>query len=349
MDIKRKVALAAATIVVALGSGYVLQSTSRVGPKRVALAQKPVAITPLAAGVGSAAPRPTVVTAATSPERRTLPGTEPEAEALKLPDTAFAPQIAPPAAPARTAEKQDEFDTAPTDATDMMLSGDSINCPISLNLTAAPKAMIDVTLLAPCNAGQRVVMRHGGLAVTGQTTLSGALFAVLPAMDEDAVVSILFPDGSEASEDINLPDLPIYRRIAVQWQDKDSFELHAFEDGAEFGASGHVSASNPHSRIAGIPSKNGFMTLLGDDSVSFPMMAAVYTYPIDFSVPVDISVEATVTAATCDRELLGELLLSEGGSHASTDLTLATPDCGAIGDVLVLNNPLPDLKLATAN
>ena len=56
-----------------------------------------------------------------------------------------------------------------------------------------------------------------------------------------------------------------------------------------------------------------------------------------------------MSEATCDRELLGELLISEGGTHAATDLTLATPECDAIGDVLVLNNLLPDLKLATAN
>jgi hypothetical protein len=75
----------------------------------------------------------------------------------------------------------------------------------------------------------------------------------------------------------------------------------------------------------------------------------VYTFPLDPAAPVDLAIEASVTAATCDRELLGEVLLSEGGALTKTDLTMATPTCDAIGDVLVLNNPLPDLKLAAVN
>lgn len=363
MDLKRKVALSAVTIVIALGSGYALQSTTAANPKRVALVQKPVAITPLAAGLGPAATRPATTSPATTspavtaalvlPEKPPRPDLLPDDNTPDLPATVFAPKRpeAPATAktPAAAAALPDGAAPKAFGAAEVMLSGDSTNCPKSLSLTAAPKAMIDVTLLAPCSAGERVVLRHGGLAVTGQTSLSGALFVTLPAMDEEATVTILFPDGTEAAQDISLPDLPIYRRIAVQWQDKDRFQLHAFEDGAAFGSSGHISATDPHNLFVGIPSTNGFMTLLGDDKVAFPMLAEVYTYPIDFAVPVNISVEVAVTGATCSRELLGELLLSEGGNHLSTDLTLTTPDCAAIGDVLVLNNPLPDLKLATAN
>lgn len=47
--------------------------------------------------------------------------------------------------------------------------------------------------------------------------------------------------------------------------------------------------------------------------------------------------------------MLGELLFRDRGFLAKTDLTMAPPTCDALGDVLVLNNPLPGLKLAAAN
>lgn len=334
MDVKRKVAMAAATVALALGVGQLLQYGFGNDTGRTARAERPVAITPLAAGLGNTPAMPTARAATARAPLLSEAALIPVVPKTGAPEAAFSTTATPGTA------------TAPLTRA---LSGDSTNCPVSLDLKAAPKAMIDVTLLAPCAAGERIVLRHGGLAITGKTSLTGALFVSLPAMEEDSSVSVLMPDGKEVVEDINLPDLPIYRRIAVQWLDKDNFQLHAFEDGAVYGGKGHISAADPGSSMAGIPSKSGYMTLLGDNSVALPMLAEVYTYPIDFSVPVEISIEVDVSEATCDRELLGELLISEGGTHAATDLTLATPECDAIGDVLVLNNLLPDLKLATAN
>jgi hypothetical protein len=359
MDLKRKIAMVSAILSVAFGAGYILQNGMGGKPQRSASAERPVAITPLAAGLGTAS-IPTALPQAEPkgpelPEAAFLPSV-PEA----APETAALPNV-PEAAPETAAlpnvpEAEPETAALPAlpedpygDASQVTLSGDTTNCPISLDLTAAPKAMIEVTLLAPCRASERFVLRHSGLAVTGHTSLTGAFFTSLPALEEDAIVSILFGDQMEVAAELNLPDLPIYRRIGVQWQAQDNFQLHAFEDGGVYGGEGHISATDPGSRLAGVPSKTGFMTLLGDDSVDLPLLAEIYTFPIDSNIPVDISIEVSVTSKTCNRELLGELLLSEGGARVVTDLSLATPDCSAIGDVLVLNNPLPDLKLAAAN
>jgi hypothetical protein len=76
------------------------------------------------------------------------------------------------------------------------------------------------------------------------------------------------------------------------------------------------------------------------------MLAEVYTYPLNPDLTVDMTVEVVLTPETCNRDLLGELVLSLSGDAIATDLTLATPGCEAIGDVLVLNNPHQDLKLA---
>jgi hypothetical protein len=79
------------------------------------------------------------------------------------------------------------------------------------------------------------------------------------------------------------------------------------------------------------------------------MLAEVYTFPKSAEVPVQVVIEATVTEATCNRDLLGETLASVAGKVSVTDLTVAMPGCDAVGDYLVLNNLLPEMNIATAN
>ena len=86
--------------------------------------------------------------------------------------------------------------------------------------------------------------------------------------------------------------------------------------------------------------------MLGDDSVDLPMLAEVYTWPTDPAIDVALQIEAEVTADSCGREMLGELLLSQRGVVEVTDLSMAMPECDGVGDVLVLNNPVADMKLA---
>ena len=76
------------------------------------------------------------------------------------------------------------------------------------------------------------------------------------------------------------------------------------------------------------------------------MLAQVYTWPADVTVPSEVVIEAAVTDLTCGRELLGETVASVTGTVTITDLTLATPDCDAVGDILVLKNLAPALKIA---
>jgi hypothetical protein len=67
---------------------------------------------------------------------------------------------------------------------------------------------------------------------------------------------------------------------------------------------------------------------------------------MDPSAQADVVVEAAVTGATCGRDLTGKTLMSERGSAFAADLTLAMPDCGGIGDFLVLKNLATDMKIA---
>lgn len=331
MDMKRRVAMAAATLAVALGAGHLIQNGPGEAPEQVAAREIPQAITPLAAGL--------------EPDLGVSPIVDP---APPLPDVAFSPSL-PTAEVIEPVPVIAETVLPESAVPELAQSAETMACPVLLEVSAGAQATLTLTLTAPCRMSQRVVIRHGGLAVTALTSATGTLIASLPGLDGAGEVSVYFNDGDTATGADALPDLTDYRRLAVQWIADDQFQLHAFENGAAFGEAGHVSAANPKRHLPNVPMTGGYLSLLGDSTATLPMLAEVYTFPMDVTKAVDLTIEAEVTKATCNRELLGEVLLSERGGVTKTDLTMAMPVCDAIGDVLVLNNPLPDLKLAAAN
>lgn len=207
-------------------------------------------------------------------------------------------------------------------------------CATSLEVFAEEGAMLGVTLLAPCQANARVVLRHGGMAVSMQTLATGSLFATLPALESAGVVEVRFDDGTALDAAAAVPELAGLRRFAVQWQDADRFALNGFQGNADYGDAGHRTAAN------------GGVLALGDPATRKALLAEVYTFPDPEAARV--SIEAEVSDATCGRELLGETLFSAGGAVRGSELTLAMPECDSLGGFVVLNNPLPDMTLAAA-
>jgi hypothetical protein len=265
-----------------------------------------------------------------------------------------APEAAPkaavetaPAVPQKPAVA--EATTAPAPKAEMPAQAAAEACPVTLDLSATDNAVIAITLVAPCHVNERVVLKHAGLTITAKTTLTGALFTDLPALEQDAKVEVMFKDATLVAADVAVPELASLRRFAVQWQQDDAFQLHAFEDGSDFDGPGDVSQSTPHRPIAGVPPKGGFLTLLGDETTDLPMLAQVYTYPKDTKAKPEIVLEAAVTEATCGRELLGQTLQTSADAVKISDISLAMPDCDAVGDYLVLKNLVPDMTIADAH
>jgi hypothetical protein len=203
--------------------------------------------------------------------------------------------------------------------------------------------MISVTLTAPCRAGERVVLRHAGLAVAEMLPADGKLVLDLPALNEKGEISVLFPDAEIARSAIAVPEALTVKRFGVQWMADDAFQLHVLEAGADYNQPGHVWADAP------VSANGGYLMALGNPTLDLPMMAAVYTWPANAAIPADIMIESVVTDMTCGRELLGETIALQGGTVTLTDLTLAMPECDALGDILVLKNPGLDVTLTASN
>lgn len=344
VDLKRRLARGVAVITIALGAGHLVQTMSDTGTKqRVAqadVAPKAKHIETLAAGAETV--KPAVDPALAAPRLPAAVATAP----AKLPEPAITVEIAPvkPAEPAAVAEV---VPAKPEVVQAIEVAADP--CPVTLDLNASENAMVTLMLTAPCHPAERVVLKHAGLAVSAQTLTSGALVASLPALERDAKIEVLFKDGSAAEATLAVPEITSVRRFAVQYQADDAFQMHAFEDDAGYGGPGHVSGATPHLPAAGVPGKGGFLTLLGDSTTDLPLLAEVYTYPADPAQRPEVVVEAAVTETACGREILGETLTSFAGKVYIGDLTVAMPECDAVGDYLVLKNLVPDLNIAANN
>lgn len=364
MTLQRKLTLVAATGAVALSAGHFVQKQAN---NRLAEGPAPAevvisSVTPVAAGPDAVAAQtpaylPPIMNEATAAAGPTPPeplASEPSApaqvEVAATETTTPSATLTAPVPPMIVSATESETNVvAASDATtpQTVPSSEPVieqadACNTQLDLIAQPGAMIGLTLLSPCHPDQRVVLRHAGLAVTGKTSASGTLFATLPALTAVSVVEVLFPSGEVTTAQIGMPELTQTQRFVVQWQDADSFQLHGFENGAGYDQPGHISAAFP-----GKPGEGAFITLLGDSTTDLPLLAEAYTFGPDANA--QIVLEAAVTESTCGREILGETIMASQGSVEITDLSLAMPDCSAIGDILVLKNLVQDMKLAAVN
>lgn len=209
-------------------------------------------------------------------------------------------------------------------------------CDLSLSLRPAPFAMIDLILTAPCNRGERVVIRHSGLSFTAVTNPDGRLALQFPALETEALVAA-YLDGSEiALARVEVPDATAHVRLAVQMAFPARFDLRADEGGQVYVGSSVQGTDTSRRKI--IP--------LGTASVAKPIMAQVYTLPKGDLSLVDLTAEVRITPESCGRTLLAETILSQAGKVTRVELPVTMPLCGTSGDILVLKNLLRDLTLA---
>jgi hypothetical protein len=217
--------------------------------------------------------------------------------------------------------------------------GTQQDCGPVLALTAAPGAMIGGTVTAPCNRRERVVISHAGLSFAARTAADGSLSLTLPALEAEALVSVYFAKSEMVIGSISLPDIATVQRFGLQWTKDDAFSLRINEDDNIFVGGRDARHANGVQKIIA----------LGDTTVEQPMFAEVYTYPTNAAAEVDVVVEVAITPRTCGQKLHPEAIVSTGGMVTVEQLDVMVPHCDAAGDILVLKNLAPDLKIAAAN
>lgn len=215
-------------------------------------------------------------------------------------------------------------------------SGDDPACTLRLDLVTAPEAMIDLSLSAPCNLGERVVIRHSGLEFTGSIGADGRLRAQVPALQPEALVAVYVGGSEIVLGKIAVPEVAEFLRVAIHLPSFAQFDLRADEGGQVYVASKTTPGNGKH-RIV----------WLGQGKTDNPLVSQVYSVPLrEFSNP-EVTAELRITPATCGQTLAAEIVTSRSGRITRTVREVAVPLCGTAGDILVLKNLLPDLTLAT--
>lgn len=226
----------------------------------------------------------------------------------------------------------------------------AMGCPLQAQATETAAALIRVTLQAPCFPNERVTLHHNGMMFTEITDLDGNLTVEIPALAEQAYVIAAFANGKGAVARTRVVALAGFDRVVLQWSGGQGFQIHAREYGAAYGEAGHVWSGSAHTSADADAGAGGFVTRLGNPDTLAPQIAEVYTFPTASARrpgTVALSVEAEVTGTNCGRDLSAQVLgMSPGQPLRTRDLTLAIPDCSAVGDFLVLNNLVDDLKIA---
>jgi len=224
--------------------------------------------------------------------------------------------------------------------------------PCAMKLTSAvlPGAMVKLSLTAPCHPNTRVEILSGKLIFAMMTGHTGNLTVTVPALDRAAQFMLRFADGTKLRVKRTVDAVDNFDRVAIQWSGNVRFNLHAYEFGATKTSSGHVWSGQ--SRNPGLSREygGGFAVNLGDTQMKNPMMAQVYSLPVNqvkYPGVVQMSVEVSDMSADCGKSGVLRSHLSEGGRLiGSAGYLYKIPACGTSSGTLVLNNAVRDLIIA---
>ncbi|WP_425100770.1 translocase [Tropicibacter sp. S64] len=351
--------LGGATLVCALGIGYIMQFGFSLPGSQSGGTSGPIEVTDITlttSGLGSPLPPmegagiayqpPAQPTARSEPitVNRGIPsiesadvGTE-EAEAIDEEiEMAAAENTAPeqmlPVAPAPAARAEP-----------------ALACDMGMQAEPAAGAMVKLSLTASCHADERVTIHHQGMMFTEVMSPEGTLDVTVPALSENALFIAAFVNGEGATANAEVSSLPFYDRVAVQWKGETGLQLHAREFDAAYFTPGHVWAEAAGDIGAAAAGEGGFLVRLGQRDAPESLMVEVYSFPVGTakkSGEVLMSIEAEVTEANCDRQVEAQTLdIREGSPLRVGDLTLEIPACDSVGDFLVLKNIVEDMKVA---
>ena len=227
----------------------------------------------------------------------------------------------------------------------------SVSAPCEAEMTARVDAAAMVTLsITSCQPQTRVTLHHNGMMVQVMTDDSeGALTTQLPALAEQAFYIAEFPNKEGAVAQVEVTSFSDYDRVVLQWRGESGLSLSAFEFGANWSETGHVFALAPGAVEVTVRGDGGMLSKHGDFSLENSLRAEVYAYPHATSTrlgDIAFSVDAEITEFNCEKEISAQSLQVKGdGAIAVQELSLPLPECGSIGDYIVLKSMVENLKI----
>ena len=229
------------------------------------------------------------------------------------------------------------------------------DCPVSMSADPIGGAMLSLNIKAACLAGREVVVMHDALTFRDVLSETGELAVFVPALSEMAVVEATFATGEKVQARAEVKTLALYDRIILQWRGATdiSMNLRAFVSAQD--KARHAWSVTEQRLSEPSKSGDGYFSSLGKRAVLNPQLAEIYTAPATAPATApnsdqlgNLTIEAEITADICGQDISVEATRIIAGKKVnSQDLALPVPDCDEIGNILVLNNFLQDLTLAS--
>jgi hypothetical protein len=320
MSLVRIAATVGLSLAAAVGLGVAFQPEAPGEALRPAPA--PEAAAPASASLYA---RPSLTTSLTTPAPEVSAAAVPTIAALT--DVAQAPALRTVPDPMASAR-----DSGAVDASEV--SG----CQLRAEVTAQPAAMMALTVMAPCDAGEPIAISHGALLLAEPVGADGRLELALPALAREAVVTLATLDGRVVTAGAQVPDFDLFQRVVVVWDGAAVLDLHAFAGGAVWDEPGHVRAGGP------VSAATGFVLAYGDPEIDGPQ-ARVYTYPVGIAATsghVTVEAQVAVVPPVCGREFVAEVVAHVGAYPLiRRGIAVPVPACGGSAGMVLLPDLIP--------
>ncbi len=227
---------------------------------------------------------------------------------------------------------------------------EAASCALDIRATPIFGARVTLRLNAPCHPNVSVTIKHGGLQFKERLDKQGTLELKVPAFAEYSRFDIELADGLTSTVGAYISGLSSLERVGIAWSGADDTFLHALENGAKAGDTGHIWRVKPNSFAKARMSGGGYMMVLGDPTLENAKLAQVYTLPQrprKRAQIVELQIETLRGEYACGTDIDLKVAHHRVNSGAAqSELSLTLPACGSEDTSLVLKNAIKDMKVA---
>jgi hypothetical protein len=222
------------------------------------------------------------------------------------------------------------------------------NCDVNLTVSLKLGEIMAATVVSECRPNEVVMFEHAGLKFDMTTDDNGTVQVDIPALNEDATLTVSFADEASASEAITVRGVDRSARVGIAWEGDINFDLHASEFGARDGSEGHVWEGAPRSYRDARRNGGGFLTMLGTPGLH---QAEIYTLPVSRRTAggtIDMAVRIGEGSPVCDTSV--QLYTSSNQLALEADIRdigIAINGCAADLTDVQFTTAVPDISIAS--
>lgn len=182
-------------------------------------------------------------------------------------------------------------------------------CDIEISAQSQPAAMIAVSILAPCAAGDVVKLHHHGMIIATNLDTMGRALVHLPALNREALVIVDGPNVPPTVLRQTVPDADDFGRYVLQWSGPATL------------------------RIDPIQSRGNIVRYDFVDTDQHP--TRVISYHRDVIAP---DLRITTSADHCGKDTRFHVLQVSDAGTRLRDYQITAPACTGSQETLVLKN-----------